>query len=185
MPAPADERIVAPCGGRAASMVLPPLRLGSLICSQISAQRLADPRHLDRREVPLGWPGRRAGSKFAGPWHVVQRMPMAPKPSMPRTTTGRWGCRSSPCAGRSPAGWQFMQRALVMTLPASVKSATERGFGSAMARSSVAGLGRCLRAWAARDAEPDAENRSCARDGELYDRCASLQPSPAVARTAD
>ena len=29
-----------------------------------------------------------AGSKFAGPWQVVQRMPVAPKLSTPRTTSG-------------------------------------------------------------------------------------------------
>ena len=34
------------------SIVLPPLRSGSLICSQICAERLAFPGHLDRRQMP-------------------------------------------------------------------------------------------------------------------------------------
>jgi len=35
-------------------------------------------------------------------------------------------CKSSPCVGKRFTEWQFMQRGLLITLPASVNNATDR-----------------------------------------------------------
>jgi hypothetical protein len=79
MPAPADERIF----GHVMDELLhrfAAVALGILDLLTNLAQLLAHPRHLDRRQMPLGMTRQPRGVE------VVQRMPMAPKPSMPRTT---------------------------------------------------------------------------------------------------
>src|SRR5882762_6122534 len=64
-------------------MVRPPLRSRSLICSQIC------PRERPSQVIDIGarchsgCPGTRAGSKFAGPWHVLQGRVEAPCPERP------------------------------------------------------------------------------------------------------
>ncbi len=58
--------------------------------------------------------------------------PAGPWPDAVASMKGTWVCRFSPCVGTRVAGWQFMQRGLVITRAASVNSATERAVGSAM-----------------------------------------------------
>jgi hypothetical protein len=102
--------------------------------------RLAFPRHLDRRQAPARMTGNAlqpcllTGEDFdvRSRWQAPQVLPGTPPPSAPRTTGGECGCMSSPCVGRLLAGWQFMQRGFMITFPASVNSMRERARGSAM-----------------------------------------------------
>ena len=52
------------------------------------ARSLADPRHLARREVPVGAPGTRACSRLRSWWQLVHSMPTTPWSSGPRMTGG-------------------------------------------------------------------------------------------------
>src|SRR5580765_3370257 len=111
--------------------VLPPFRRGSLTCSQICWSERCCQAMPSGATCHSGWPGTPAGSKFASWWQVVQRMPIAPLSSAPRTTSGLCGCMSAPWVGRSPTGWQFRQRGCWITLPASANKARDRSARSA------------------------------------------------------
>jgi hypothetical protein len=86
-PGPADQRIRGhvrqSCSGDR-----PPLRAGSLICTQISPTVLPCQAISLGARCHCGRPGTPAGSKLAPWWHVAQRIVTAPKPSRPRSTGG-------------------------------------------------------------------------------------------------
>src|SRR5258706_14107657 len=65
-----------------------------------------------------------------GPWHARHGKPGSPTLYRPPYINGTCGWRSSPCIAWRVAGWQFMQRGLVITFAASTNSATDRAFSS-------------------------------------------------------
>jgi hypothetical protein len=69
----------------------------------------------------------------------TQGSPGTPTPASPRNAAGRWTCSVSPWLGLSPAGWQFMQRGLVMTFAASAKRARDRAARSAISENALGG----------------------------------------------
>jgi hypothetical protein len=76
------------------------------------------------------------------------------------------GCIVSPWVGARWTGWQFMQRGLWITLPASLNSATERAAGSLIDGEGGGGLqGRRSRRRAFRRGA-DAGDDGAARQGE-------------------
>ena len=101
------------------------------------AERLALPRpSRSARDASAGLPGMLLiVVGLADDRHVVRRRgrccrscPAAPMSAVAaRRPAAGAACMSMPCSGRSPAGWQFTQRGCWITLPASSKSATERG----------------------------------------------------------
>ena len=130
--------VSVPIWSTSSASVRPPLRAGSLICAQISRERLALPRHLARRQMPVRVAGHAAGIEVGllvadRAAHGREAMPSAPR------STGGWCSRPlSPWRGRSPAGWQLTQRGWVSTLPSSVNIAADRAVGRRSRQSSPA-----------------------------------------------
>ena len=149
VPAPATSSSCALCSTICAS-VLPPLRVGSFICSQICARRLARPTPSRRARGATSARRARARARGCGPdGSVVHSMPTTPS-SVGAAHDRRIVQRPSACpgAGASPAGWQLTQRGWVNTRAASRNSARERSARSPMTlksatlRSSVGGTSR-------------------------------------------
>src|SRR5260370_31465360 len=113
----------------------PPFRAGSCICKQISRSDLPF-QAIDAGARPqAGFPGMLAMDSarvvtLDGPWHARHGKPGRPTPYRPPYINGTCGWGSSPCVAWRVAGWQFMQRGLVITLAASTNSATGRAFSS-------------------------------------------------------
>src|SRR5258707_14369979 len=135
---------VAMCSLSFAS-VRPPFRAGSWICRQIS--RIDFPCHaIDAGARPqAAFPGMLAMDSarvvtFDEPWHARHGKPGKPTPYRPPYISGTCGWRSSPCVAWRVAGWQFMQRGLVITLAASANNAADRTFASVMLANAESGF---------------------------------------------
>jgi hypothetical protein len=75
---------------------------------------------------------------LAAVWHEKHGMPAGPWPLSPATIGGLCGCRLSPCVGARCTGWQFRQRGLWITLPASVEE-SDRARGRILDRLEAGG----------------------------------------------
>ncbi len=146
------------------SMDLPPLRFGSLICSQISASDFPTQAISIGARCHCGWPGMPAGIEVRR--SVTGRAAHAdgaedcPRRERPAAVRMAVVALRGPVAGRMAVHAARMR----MTFPASTNSATERSFWSAMLANDGSRL-QCLAGW-----------RFASREGQIPRRSPSARP---------